>query len=494
MKHFPYCRPLAVAACVLLASPGWGADDPVEPPPSPDAADAPAAETVNVAGLIESGRFEEAIVALRPLLRQEPVDPNVLYLYGLASLEASQRPGRAADERELLLDEAIAAFHTMLVAEPGLVRVRLELARAFFLKGEDDLARRHFEHVLAGGVPEAVAANVQRFLDEIRARGRWSFNLGAALAPDTNIGAGSDARTIYIFGLPFERDAQELTTSGIGVALWGGAEYQVPLAERWRLRAGGEAARREYGGSQFDQLYLSTHVGPRWFIDERTDASLLVSARQRWYGPAPDHRELGARFEMGRRVSPRVSVLGRASWHERRYRTRTYLDGPVMDAALRGFLDSDAHGAGEFLGGLRAGASREPARAQPQPLAGRGGHGDPSVGFHGGWRRRSTLDRLRGRVVPPYPAWRGPGGSDAQPAPLDPQPGLHCSRIQSATGGHRGGAGNQRPALRLPTHPGRASFRAPVLGTGWLERQRSRSSSAGDAVVLSRMADLPAAP
>ena len=337
MKHFPYCRPLAVAACVLLASPAWGADDPVEPPPSPHTANTPVSETVYVAGLVESGRFEEAIVALRPLLQQEPVDPNVLYLYGFASLEASQRPGRAAAERELLLDEAIAAFHTMLVAEPGLVRVRLELARAFFLKGEDDLARRHFEHVLAGGVPEAVAANVQRFLDEIRARGRWTFNLGAALAPDTNIGAGSDARTIYIFGLPFERDAQELTTSGIGVALWGGAEYQVPLSERWRLRAGGDAARREYGGSQFDQLYLSTHVGPRWFIDERTDASLLVSARQRWFGPAPDHRELGARFEMGRRMTPRVSVLGRASWHERRYRTRTYLDGPVMDAALRGF-------------------------------------------------------------------------------------------------------------------------------------------------------------
>ena len=43
--------------------------------------------------LIDGGRYEEAIVALRPLLGQEPVDGNVLFLYGLASLEASQRPG-----------------------------------------------------------------------------------------------------------------------------------------------------------------------------------------------------------------------------------------------------------------------------------------------------------------------------------------------------------------------------------------------------------------
>ena len=42
----------------------------------------------------------------------------------------------------------------------------------------------------------APAANVQRFLKEIRGRGRWSFRLGAALAPDSNIGGTSDERTI----------------------------------------------------------------------------------------------------------------------------------------------------------------------------------------------------------------------------------------------------------------------------------------------------------
>ena len=318
----------------MVALPAWGAEDAPAPPPLAPVEDA--AGTGDAQALIDAGRFEEAIVALRPLLQQESIDGNVLFLYGLASLEASQRPGRADDEREILLNEAIAAFHAMLVEAPGLVRVRLELARAFFLKGEDDLARRHFEAVLAGGVPEAVAANVNRFLNEIRGRGRWSFNVGAALAPDTNIGAGSDERTIYIFGLPFERDAEELTTSGIGAALWGGAEYQVPLAERWRLRAGGQAARREYEGSQFDQLYLGTHLGPRWLIDQNTEGSLLASARQRWIGTVPDNREFGARLEVGRRITPRVTAFANASWHDRRYRNRPWLDGPVMDASLRG--------------------------------------------------------------------------------------------------------------------------------------------------------------
>ena len=274
-----------------------------------------------------------------PAQAQDRDDLESLFQEGMtAAQEASVTPDE--DRRDTLLDQAIAAFRKMLVADPNLVRVRLELARAFFFKGEDSLARRHFEAVLAGGVPEPVAANIHAFLAEMRARRRWSINAGFALAPDSNIGAGSEERTIFIpvFGqpLPFERDAEELTSSGIGVSVWGGAEYQVPIGERLRLRAGGDAARREYSGSKFDQFFLGTHLGPRWLIDQNTEGSLMASARQRWIGTVPDNRELGARLEVGRRLTSRVTVFANASWHDRRYRMREHLDGPVMDAALRG--------------------------------------------------------------------------------------------------------------------------------------------------------------
>ena len=351
----PLWRALAVAACVLLlalpALPAAGADD--EPAPDGYAAEAPDAAASDAADatddsaaqtaarvLIAAERFDEALALLRPQVQGEQVHANTAFLFGLAALEASQAPALDDAARAALLDEAIAAFHTLLIADPRLLRVRLELARAFYFKGEDELARRHFEHVLVGGVPEPVAANVQDFLNEIRARERWRFHLGFALAPDSNIGSASAERTIYIrfgaFELPFRRDQQELTTSGIGVSVWGGAEYQVPMGDQIRLRAGGEAVRREYAGSQFDQFFLAAHLGPRWLADSATSLSLLASARQRWIGTVPDNRELGARFEVGRRVSESVTAFVQASWHERRYRTRTLLDGPVMDASLRG--------------------------------------------------------------------------------------------------------------------------------------------------------------
>ena len=331
MTLTPLCRALAVVALFLIAAPAWSAGD--APPPSSTPGTAGVAEAQ---ALVQEGRFDEALDVLRPLARDNPADKDILFLIGVAATEASRKPDVAEAERDALLDEAIASLRAMLIDRPDLVRVRLELARAFFLKGEDSLSRRHFEQVLGGKPPPAVAANVRRFLSEIRARRRWSMYLGAGVAPDTNIGGTSEERIIYIHGLPFRRDAEELTKSGVGVSVWTGGEYQYPLGERLRLRAGADISRREFTGSEFDQLYVSGHVGPRWLAGENTEVSLLASARRRWTANAPEHDELGLRAEAGHRFTRRVTANARASWHDRRYRTRTFLDGPVLDFSLGG--------------------------------------------------------------------------------------------------------------------------------------------------------------
>ena len=222
----------------------------------------------------------------------------------------------------------------MLVRRPGLVRVRLELGRAFFLKGEDSLARQNFEQVMASKPPAAVALNVNRFLAQIRARKRWVMRVGAALAPDSNLGAGSDERIIYIHGRPFRRDQEDLTKSGIGVSVWAGGEYQYPLEDRWRLRAGADISRREYRDNEFDRMSLSVHLGPRLLIGRFSEASVMASARQHWLANKPDNRELGIRTEFRRRLTPRMAMTLHGSWHERRYEERTHLDGSVMDVSL----------------------------------------------------------------------------------------------------------------------------------------------------------------
>ncbi|MYE02342.1 MAG: DUF560 domain-containing protein, partial [Alphaproteobacteria bacterium] len=231
--------------------------------------------------------------------------------YGQDTTEARFRAGMEAlnaahaiadrEARDERLDEAIAAFRAILVDRPELVRVRLELARAFFLKEEDTLARRHFEQVLAGEVPPAVAANIVRFLRIMRARRRWEAQFGMAVAPDSNLNAASGERTIFldtVFGrLPFTLDDPVKPKSGLGVSVWGGGEYQHPLTDRLRLRAGANASIREYKGGDFDRHFLAAHLGPRRLIGARTEASLLATVERQWTAGAPETDRFGLRLE-----------------------------------------------------------------------------------------------------------------------------------------------------------------------------------------------------
>lgn len=291
---------------------------------------------------VEAGAFDAALDLLRPLDPAGRADRiDVLFLTGIAAVGAAEAR-EDEDAREDLLDEAIQAFRAILVDSPDLVRVRLELARAFFLKEDDDLARGHFERVLAGGVRPEVAATVQGFLAVIRARKRWTAYVGGALAPDSNIGAASDEEEVQIqtvFGeLPFRRSKDDIASSGIGVSVWGGGEYQYPLADRVRLRAGADFSRREYPRSRFDQDFVAAHVGPRWIIGRDLEASVLATAHYRRLGDLPYNHALGGRVEAEYLVSPRLRAHARASWQRQSHRdTLDYLDGPLTSFSIGGF-------------------------------------------------------------------------------------------------------------------------------------------------------------
>ena len=260
-----------------------------------------------------------------------PDRTEVRFLLGLAATasaeQAAEQPRRLA-----LPDEAIAALRAILIDHPGLVGVRLELARAFFLKGEDGLSWEHFESVLAGKPPAALVVNIRRFLQTMQARRRWSGYFGFALAPDTNIQGTSDTEYIYIHGLPFRRDTDSQATSGIGFVLWGGGEYNYLLNPLWRLLTGVDVCRKEYPGERFDQSLLSVHLGPRLILNSRTELKLLGVARGRWLGGHPYTRDLGIRFGVQRQLTSYLGLSAQAAWYQREYQNHRgdALDGPLQ--------------------------------------------------------------------------------------------------------------------------------------------------------------------
>ena len=395
---------------------------------------------------------------------------TVLFRIGLAALaEAEQSDDEAIRQR--LYDKAIVAFRMILVNRPDLVRVRLELARAFFLKGQDGLARRHFELVLAGGVPPPVAANILNFLNAMQARKRFTGYFGAAVAPDSNLNAASESEIIYIdtvFGrLPFTREGDFGAQSGLGLSVWGGGEYQYPLSERLRLRAGADVAQREYGGSDFDQLFIAAHTGPRWLASPITEISLLATAQRQWLGGVPYADELGARLELDRRLTSRLWARGTAAYRERSHRARVFLDGPVAD-----FTATLAWTPAPVLRVHWTVGYERPPRgvgtlAHPVALAAGGHLAGPAARIHAGHQRPDAAHALRRQ--------RRAAPDDRPQAALRPhphvhdfgaQPRLHAVPFQPAVGPRSRSAPDQRAGAGLRAQPRRAALRAAVLKGG----------------------------
>lgn len=122
-------------------------------------------------------------------------DPDFDYFYGLAAIEA----GHAA--------EGILALERFLLLNPDNARARLELARGYFVLGDDVRAREEFEAVRRLNPPANVLAAIDRFVDAIRTReGRYqttaSFYAEAGFGIDTNVNGGAtDANiTLPVFG------------------------------------------------------------------------------------------------------------------------------------------------------------------------------------------------------------------------------------------------------------------------------------------------------
>ena len=329
----PIIQVIAIAALSLLIA-GTTMNAVGAEPDRP--ADIPGVAAARV--LIENGKFVEALDVLRPLAKTHPKRTDILFLLGLAAIEISERLDITEADREALLVDAIKALRTILIDRPDLERVRLELARAFFLNGDDGLARDHFERVLAGNPPPSVVANIQLFLNSIRARRRWSTYLGAALLPSTNIGRDPHENTIItIPGLPdFPFRPDETRESGVGISVWAGGEYHYPLTERVRLLLGSNASLLQYPGKEFDRMSLSGHIGPSWLAGRNTEISLLANVRKNWIGTTPYSMDLGAKLQVGHQLSRRINITGQAYWQRSDYRTSEFLDGPLRNFSLYG--------------------------------------------------------------------------------------------------------------------------------------------------------------
>lgn len=273
--------------------------------------------------LMAQGDWEEAELVLQGIAKNPAADAvEVVFLGGLIALESGNYAA------------AVEHFQSILVFHPDIPRVRLELARAYFLLGDNDAAKHHFERALSGGLPPEVAATVQDFLDQINLRRDWQAGFSFALMSDSNVNQATSSQTINIGGLPFVLSGDAKQTAGMGALLLFYGEKRWQLAERWRLVANGNLIRRDYSKNRFDDTTLYTRIGPRYLI-EGGDIGAGVSLAKRWLGDAPYNHAEGLFVDGSKQLDQHWETALSAEWQHYGYDVAGSLPGSVVTTTAK---------------------------------------------------------------------------------------------------------------------------------------------------------------
>ena len=254
--------------------------------------------------LIRAGRLDHARAFLEQAAPSTDAE-RIERLFLLGRIEMRLGLPAAAAQR----------FEAALAIRPDLPRVRLELARAYFLAGVDDRARHHFRLSLDNALPSSVEAIVETLLRRLDVRERWSASVSAAMLPVTE---RSQRDTVRIGGVPFRLNQDAKSSSGHGALLGGGASYSHPLPGRLRGVLATSGAAKLYERSDWNEVTATGEAGLR--ISSMGEASLRVCAS----------RVCGARvYPTGSVSAPGSDRVGVG----RRRRASTCRWLPIVDAA-----------------------------------------------------------------------------------------------------------------------------------------------------------------
>lgn len=125
--------------------------------------------------MIKSKKAAEAYALLEPYESTYSGEISFNYLLGMAALD-SGKP-----------DRAIIAFERVLAANPNFPGARLDLARAYFAMGSDNLAKKEFTTVLSQNPPEQTAAVIKKYIELIDERQQAKIQKVTAYL-ETNVG------------------------------------------------------------------------------------------------------------------------------------------------------------------------------------------------------------------------------------------------------------------------------------------------------------------
>lgn len=255
---------------------------------------------------------------------QKPADLDVLFKFANLARETGD------------LEGAISALERMLLINPVLPRVRLELGVLYYRLGSYEVARTYLETVLQSqSMPPDVRSKAEQFMAEIskrQNRSRFSGEVFAGMRYQSNANLGPATSSVRLFG-----QSANLNQAALGQADWGFVgsgqlRHTYDLGQQDRSAI--ESVLTLYGNRQVSLQAANVQLidfttGPRFQafqgIFEDVIIKPFLSGGYVWVNDQPYYGSYGAGVESGVLLTDRLRNISILSWRQQNYPDTNYL-------------------------------------------------------------------------------------------------------------------------------------------------------------------------
>jgi hypothetical protein len=261
--------------------------------------------------------------AFQEMLRK-PADLDVLFKFATIATKTGDYEG------------AISALERMLLVNPDLPRVRLELAVLYYRLGSFEVSRTYLETVVASpGISPEVRARAEQYLAEVEKRGSRSRFVGEVFGGvryQSNANLGPPTSSVRLFG-----QTANLNQSAIGTADWGVVAsgyvrhiYDLGGQDKGALETQLTGyANRQFQISQANVSILDLTSGPRFQafqgIFEDVTIKPLFSLGYIWVNDVPYYGSYGSGIEVGSLLTDKLRNTTNVVYRRLLYQDSWYL-------------------------------------------------------------------------------------------------------------------------------------------------------------------------
>lgn len=268
----------------------------------------------------------------------------------LGLLEAAHDPATASTQEFFLLGisaklsgnlrKSEGYFRSALQREPNAGRIRLELAEVLYRQGKLDDARTELVAVRSMNPPEQVRQSIDGFITQVdaakadpslrpRPQKNWSAYITAGFTSDSNVNAGPDTDTVFLYGLPFTLSSGAQETRDTAFFFRTGINHQAQLDNGVVWRSSANLSFTNYfEANAYDTTSLSVSSGPSFKLSDTVGLSVPITYNVQRYN------EQGSWYSQSWGIAPRLQYAAKDN-------LQLYLDTSISRKRFNGSSDRD---------------------------------------------------------------------------------------------------------------------------------------------------------